>query len=294
MKEEDQGDNTFNPNMNGGATPQPNKCRAGDGITWFTLGFQVVLGNPLMWIGIALVVSIATSLIIFMPFIGQVLAILLYALVYAGLMLGCRDQTEGGQLQISHALAVIDEKYVGRLLTFYALSTIHLLGIMTIAWILLSLLGLRHFTLGGVGALGLLFDPRGWIIIILTGGFLIHWGMRLSYACPLILFKDITASEAMRLSLTGCLRNIRPMIVLLIIFMIISSAFSAFSSLFNSIPYLGAVIAAVISSVLWAANIAITYCSFQAIFEPDESSTENNLELNEDSNNGAASTTASS
>jgi len=150
------------------------------------------------------------------PFVGSVASLILQPILLGGMLLGCRALEEGGDLRIEHLFDGFRRNT----------NQLALVGLYSgLGYLLIGVL-IALAVSGGALGLGLLDGLQeqpapafgGALIGLLMAGL---FGMLLAvpimmatwFAPALILFHDLPALDAMKLSFTGCLRNLPPFLV---------------------------------------------------------------------------------
>lgn len=196
---------------------------AGAGLDWIKEAFHLFKMSPLMWIVMVVlwfVLNIAGQII---PIIGPLLMSLLYAVFLAGFMLGCAALERGEKLEIGHLFAGFKNN-TGSLIGLGAMY-------LVLAIIMVIILGV--FLFAGAGGLGALADPdsinpaelfnSGFLIALLIGLLLfIPIAMMFWFAPALISLGGIPLIESLKMSFSGCLKNIIPMLIFGIIMMVLA------------------------------------------------------------------------
>jgi uncharacterized membrane protein len=143
-----------------------------------------------------------------LPFVGGVATMLLTPVFTAGVMLGCRELENGGELRLDHLFAGFKDK-AGPLITVGAIY----LG----AWILIFVVvfviagasvGVMYFA-GGVDktAIGAGAIVGIALAVLIAMALSIPVVMAAWFAAPLVIFHDLEPIEAMKASFRGCLKN---------------------------------------------------------------------------------------
>jgi hypothetical protein len=168
--------------------------------------------TPLIWIVMLIVFLALLALLSLIPIVGSVASLISQPILLGGMLLGCRALEEGDDLRIEHL-------FDGFRRNTNQLALVKLYS--SLGYLLIALaVG------GGALGLGLSDGLRGTpetgfgiaIIGLLMAGL---FGMALAlpvamatwFAPALILFHDLPALDAMKLSFIGCLRNLPPFLV---------------------------------------------------------------------------------
>lgn len=212
----------------GNFVPGGRGVAAGNGWTWIAEGWGLFKRQPGMWIAIIVVLLVISVVAGFIPIVGSIAMMVLYPVFTAGLMLGCRAQAEGGELEFGHLFAGFRDR-VGPLA---AVGGIYLGATLLIALVvgLVTGVGMVAMMSGGAGA----SDPAvaagaltGMLLAVLVMlALMLPIVMAVWFAPALVVFHERGAVEAMKESFTGCLKNIVPFLlygVILLLFAILAS-----------------------------------------------------------------------
>lgn len=183
---------------------------------WLANGFALFARTPMVWLALVAVAAVAAFLLSLLGRIGPLLLTLLVPGLMGGLLMGCRELEAGGQLRIAHLTA----GFLYRGARLVAVGGIYLVGTIVIGELMILTGGealeqlleaaaqsspdpqrLQELLAAASPAV---FSGMGLFLLLLMG----TW-----YAPPLVVFHDRKVLEAVRLSLTGCFRNILPMLV---------------------------------------------------------------------------------
>ena len=190
------------------------KVDAGRGWQWIVEGFALFKKNPPIWITLFVIYFMIVIVLSIIPLVGPLVMTLLAPVFSAGFMLACRDVEAGEELDLSYLIAGFKHNS-GQLIT---VGGLYLVGSITI-------MGLMMMSGGGAilgsAALGQMqgVEPNQ-VMVGAMGGMLIALLVALALLIPLlmaywfapalVMLRNITAMEAMKLSFFGCLRNMWP------------------------------------------------------------------------------------
>ncbi|WP_428624087.1 BPSS1780 family membrane protein [Sedimenticola sp.] len=191
----------------------------GNGWKWIARGFWHFKQNPLAWI-IAVVVWVVLSVgLSLVPFVGSLVITLLSPVILAGLMLGSAAQEHGDDFEISHLFSGFSSS-VGQLVLVGLLYLIGFFLIMVVVGMVSG--GVLVGMMGGMDAMQNP-DPStmqsamgvGSILLIslMALGLSIPLMMAYWFAPALISMEGMSALSAMKLSFSGCLKNILPFLL---------------------------------------------------------------------------------
>ncbi len=196
----------------------------GHGWDWIRDGFAMFRQQPGTWILIVIVfvvIAIAMSVI---PIVGSLALQLLAPVFTGGIMLGCRQMEEGGEISVGSLFAGFSNNG-GRLI---------LLGLSSLlAIVVIVLVTGTVFGVGGAALLGATTgrDPTtiGFATILLAVLVILALSlpvyMALWFSPALIALDDLPLGAALKASFSGCLRNFIPFLlygVVLFVFLILA------------------------------------------------------------------------
>lgn len=192
--------------------PGGRRVPAGAGNAWLSEGWRLFKLQPGMWVGVIVVFALLFMVTGVLPFAGGVATLLLSPVMTAGLMIGCRELENGGELEMAHLFAGFRDK-AGPLI---AVGAIYLAAWVAIFLVVFLIAGASIGVLfaGGGGRDG----ATGAIVGILAAGLVmaalsIPAVMAVWFAAPLVVFHDASPAEAMKSSFAGCLKNWLPFLV---------------------------------------------------------------------------------
>jgi uncharacterized membrane protein len=206
-----------------------------------------------MWIVLIVLWFVLNIVVQFVPIIGGLAMSLLYAVFVAGFMLGCAALERGEALEVGHLFAGFKSN-TGSLIGLGAIY----LGII-IAFIVIF--GALVFS--GMGGIGAFSDPEsirpeqifnsgtllGILIALLL---LIPIIMMFWFAPVLISLGGVPLMQSLKMSFTGCLKNILPMFIFSLVMMVLA--------VIASIPFMLGWL------VLMPIGMAAFYTSYRAIY----------------------------
>lgn len=189
------------------------KVDAARPIQWFRDGWQVFMSNPLNWALTALLFGVIAIVLSVVPFIGPAILNLIVPVLLGGMLLMVRS----GKVEIMDLFSLFKQEsqrnqllILGTLMLGAGLVAALLSGIfMGNALKVDAVTGIPSFNLG-VGSL---------LFLLLVA---LIMGMLFMFAPALVVFKDLSAVEAVKAGFNGTLANILPFIVFLVIYMILA------------------------------------------------------------------------
>ena len=227
-----------------------------DSLQWIKAAFTLFRRQPFAWLGLIAAWLFASFFLVLIPYIGLSIMHLLQPAFFAGLMIACRDQEAGKPVAIAHLVAAfrLDQTTVRALLMIGAIG----LMIGTLSNFALVGLGLPNNLprdangMPDIEALRSIFDGKEWLMFLGVFLSLLQLGI-FWFAAPLLAFKPMPASHALRWSFFAFLSNLASMIVFGTI--MLGTFFIA------AIPLLGL--------ILWTPLFVISnYTSYRRIFSP--------------------------
>ena len=120
---------------------------AGHGWSWIAQGWDLFKRQPGLWIGISLALFVILLVLAFIPLLGPLANALLWPVLSAGLLLGCRALAEGGNLEFGHLFAGFRERFG----TLIAVGAISFAVSLAIGVAVALVMGIGMFTLFGGG-----------------------------------------------------------------------------------------------------------------------------------------------
>jgi hypothetical protein len=193
------------------------KADAGRGWQWIAGGLSLFRKNPPIWIALFVIYFLIVIVVSIIPVVGPLVMTLLAPVFTAGFMLACRGVEAGEELELGYLVAGFKHN-TGQLVTvggLYLVGSIIILGLMMMSGggAILGSAALGQMqgiepNEAMVGAMG------GMLIALLVAlALLIPLLMAYWFAPALVVLRNMTAMEAMKLSFIGCLRNIWPFLV---------------------------------------------------------------------------------
>ena len=184
---------------------------AGRGWSWIEEGFGFFRRQPGMWILMTVLLGILFIAMNMIPFLGSLASALLMPIFGAGLMLGCKQQDEGGELNINHLFAGFKEKTSNLVMV----GVFNLVGWVIIGIVIVAVVGggvLMAIMRGGMEGAGLsIFSLL--IALLLVAGLTIPLYMATWFAPVLIVLHDMAPLDALKASFFACLKNMMPFLI---------------------------------------------------------------------------------
>jgi uncharacterized membrane protein len=199
---------------------------AARGWDWIVGGWDLFKAQPGTWIGLVVVLAAIMIAIGLVPVIGTIVTSVLWPVFAAGVMLGCRAQREGGEIEVGHLFAGFKDKFG----VLAAVGAIYLVALLVIALSVGLVTGVGLFALLGGGdpnaadAAGALMTLL--LAVLIMFALMLPVMMAIWFAPALVVLDGRGAVEAMKESFSGCLKNIVPMLlysVVLLVAMVVAS-----------------------------------------------------------------------
>lgn len=187
---------------------------AGRGAAWLTEGWELVKGNVGSWILISFLYLVLAIVLIIIPVVGQLAYAFLIPVFSAGLVLGCRDVSEGRDFGVGALFAGFN--HAGGLLV---ICLIHLGQALFLAGLglVLGVGGAFNTQSPFAPPAGNPLDPgklQGLaIFMVATVVIGIPVGMATYYAPALVAIRGMAPGAAVKNSFLGASKNVLPFIV---------------------------------------------------------------------------------
>jgi len=198
---------------------EPRVVAAGRGASWWGEGWHIFAARIGMWIGIMIVYFVIALVISAVPYVGSIGHSLLTPVFMGGLMLACQAVERNESLRIGHLFEGFQGAHFVPLM---------IIGAVNIAvWIVIFLFGLAGIWGGfAMTSMSAMTDPSEMlrqslgsisgvavvgVIVIVT--MLVIVAMLNWFAPALVVFRGVSALEAMKLSFLACLRNWVPFLI---------------------------------------------------------------------------------
>ncbi len=206
-----------------GGTPAARTVGADRGAAWWSEAWRLFTLAVGVWLLIIIVLCILNLVLALIPLIGHLAGQLLFPVFAGGLMLGCRAIDRAQPLTVGHVFAGFRTR-TGPLLI---VGAIYCAIVIAIALVVFGVL-LLFFGAAIVSQLWQMQDLQDpWALVSMFGtmllaimiGLLVFLALYLPllmavwFAPALIVLRGVEPLDAMRLSFSGCLRNIVPFLV---------------------------------------------------------------------------------
>src|SRR5918993_5295599 len=217
--------------------PDPRPVAPAQGLRWAREGLDMFAAAPAVWIGITLLFLLMGVVLAIIPFAGMLwsVAVPIHA---GGLMLGCRAVRRGQPLEVRYLfngfetprwqpLALVGALYLaGSLIVMVPLLMLMIGGSLASAFALGST-GASGASLIGVGLFGLVM-----VLVAMAAGMALS--MSLWFAPALVVFDDVPALDALKLSLRAAWVNVGAFAVyaLVLLGVVLAAATPALAAIF--------------------------------------------------------------
>jgi uncharacterized membrane protein len=184
---------------------------AGNGWQWIVDAWALFKRQPGMWIAIIVVFFVLFFLVSLVPFVGSLAAALLGPVFAGGIVRGCQEVRDGGELEIGHLFAGFKSN-TGKLVM---IGVFNLVAWIVIAGVIMLLVGGSMFAamMGGGDASAARGAAAGlsMVLAVLIGLALsIPVYMAIWFAPALVALNDFEPLQALKTSFGACLKNIVP------------------------------------------------------------------------------------
>lgn len=205
------------------AMPTARAVGADRGLAWWSEAWRLFAPAAGVWLLTIILLFVLNLILALIPFLGHVAGQLLFPVFAGGLMLGCRAIDRGESLTVGHLFAGFGTR-AGPL---FIVGLIYAAIAVAIALVVFGLL-LVMFGAAIVGQLWHLQDLQDpWAVTGMLGNMLLAvllgvlvflllympLLMAVWFAPALVVLRGTEPLEAMRLSFSGCLRNVVPFLV---------------------------------------------------------------------------------
>jgi uncharacterized membrane protein len=244
----------------GGPGLEPRTVAAGRGASWWSEGWRLFTPGFGMWILAVLILVVVNVGLNLIPVVGPLASQILFPVFTGGLMLGCRAVDRGNPLTLAHAFAGFSQR-TGPLVLVGVIYTVLVIAVMVVVAVLLFV----FFGAAVIGAIAAAGDPsrlgltlESMSLALLVGALLflalyLPVMMAAWFAPALVMLGGAEPLAAMKLSFSGCLKNIVPFLA------------------YGLIGILLAIVASIPLGLGWLVlapvSIATIYASYCDIFE---------------------------
>lgn len=231
------------------------KVAAGRGWQWVAEGFSIFRKSPLIWVVLCMILTGIGLTLSLIPVAGEVILYLVSPIFAAGLMQGCRDMEDGGELELAHLFLGFrkDTKQLASIGAVYLFGQIVILGIMVAFGG--DTMSKLFFGTGDIDPSSLPPAEMSRVMLALFAGMAVSVPlmMMIWFAPVLVIFRGMQAKGAMQLSFSACLANMRPFLI--------------FGSVFLAMAFLSGITFGLGLLLMVPLIFTSTYASYMDIFE---------------------------
>ncbi len=185
---------------------------AGHGWTWIADGWGLFRRQPGTWILLLIVFVLISVLIALIPILGSIASNILWPVFAGGIMLGCRELDQGGELAVGHLFAGFRD-HLGKLIVIGILYLVALIVVVVVAFAIAGA-GIGFGALLGAGRGGAELNPGAIVLAVLVAlALIVPIAMAAWFAPALVVLNDMGVGDAVKASFWACLRNIIPFLV---------------------------------------------------------------------------------
>lgn len=200
---------------------------SGNGWQWIVDGFHLFQRSPWIWIVIMLLLVIISAVLSRLGGFGSLILVLITPVLSGGVMLGCDALMRGEPLQVGHLFAAFRAK-TGPLMLVGVLTLVGWLIIVLIVGLLVGFSMFSAIMAGSAAGSSLLAAGALTMMLsfLLALALSVPLVMAIWFAPALVVFHDLSATDALKNSFSGCLKNIVPYLVygiLILIFGILAT-----------------------------------------------------------------------
>lgn len=185
------------------------------GWQWIVSGYGLFRKNPLLWIMLLGTYLLAALIFYIIPKVGSLLWALLAPVFTAGFMLGCKALEAGEELELAHLFAGF-QKNLPQLLTiggiYVAVSIVVFVAAVSISGgvpaEVADLAAAQTDPAVALAALQKLMSIMLLALLLMIPLLMAYW-----FAPALVVFADMAAIAAMKLSFVACFKNPLPFLV---------------------------------------------------------------------------------
>ena len=192
---------------------EPRQVAAGQGWQWIVEGFGLFKKSPIIWVVLFIILFLIAIALHFIPILGPLVLYLLSPVFFGGLMVGCKAQQNGEELEIAHLFAGF-KKNTNSLI---ALGGVYLVGQILIFGVMFIFGGGAIFALmrGGQPDLAAMTAAMSSAMLAVLIGLALYipLAMALWFAPALVIFNDVQPVPALKSSFNACLKNIIPFLI---------------------------------------------------------------------------------
>jgi len=198
------------------ALNNPKVAPIGRGAGWLFEGFGYFKKDALAWIGAYILLIIILVVLGLIPVIGGIAAQILLPVFFAGLILGCQAQAQGGEFTVTHLFAGFS-KNTAQLIVLGLLYMVGLILILVLVAVMIFILPGGTALLDNIqaGDTEVIQQSMKLFTLLTLIGMVIYLPLLMAFwfAPTLVVLNNVSPMTALRLSFMGCLMNILPFTV---------------------------------------------------------------------------------
>jgi uncharacterized membrane protein len=241
---------------NSTVTFSPRHVPAADGIAWWRSAWELFMRAPLMWIVFAVITMAGAFVVSLIPLLGSLVVAFAFPALIGGWMLAARKAEQGGTVEVGDLFSAFQHE---RRNDLFVLGGLSLAVGLVFGLLFVAMMGFGVFTAGTIGAtvdgtggvLAMLGAASGALMLALIGGTLIS--MAFWFSPALVLFRNVSAIDAVKLSFAANVKNIGAFLVCGIVYL------------------LAAVVASLLFGLGWIVLLPVTvlvlYVSYRRVFD---------------------------
>lgn len=202
-----------------------NKQPFSDGLFWLKHAWHLTKARFWRWMLISFIMNLCITVVstaltyssdsLILANVAQILSGVLNVLFTGGLLLGMAALAEGDELEVNHLFAAFQHKWQDLLILILCFIPIVLLYILLMGGAFFALLGGGNITSNDINTNSLIIFI---IFFVLSYFFMMMVGF---FSIPLVVLHDVKPLTAIKMSFSGSLKNIAPMIALNLGFFVI-------------------------------------------------------------------------
>lgn len=202
---------------------QPRTVDAGRGVAWWAEGWALFTRNAGMWVVLGLILLVISIVLAVIPILGSLALALLFPVFWGGWMLAARKCEGGAALEAGDLFLGFKDKLsalvvIGALVLGGGIVIGIVVGVLGAGAVFGMFMGGAQGSAGGAAA-GFL---TGLLVLVICLGIGFVFGMALWFAPALVVFRDVSPVDAMKLSFAASLKNIVPFIVWFVVYLVAS------------------------------------------------------------------------
>jgi hypothetical protein len=204
----------------------PRSVPAGNGWTWIADAFELFRSSTLGWLGATIVFILLLFLFSIIPLIGPLFLYMFSPVFAAGFMIGCHEQNEGGNFRVAHLFGGFQQNF-GQLVLVGViyLGAIILIGVVMVMVLASTLAagGMDQLAAQDSAAVAAAMNPADILLpLLIAMALFLPVIMAYWFAPALVALEGVSATEALKLSFSACLKNILPFLVYGLAFFVLS------------------------------------------------------------------------